>query len=96
VAQFEERMVRRNTGFYWGDNNAKDLAVKLEYLPDPQGAPEYVPFVPAVRDLAWQDLYRQYKGQIDEQFAFKAFDSAPLVSASTMDAKVVRPRWRTR
>ena len=76
------------TGFYWGNNNAKDMAVKLEYLPDPQGAPEYVPFVPAVRDLAWQDMYRQYKGQIDEQFAFKAFDSAPLVSASTMDAKV--------
>jgi hypothetical protein len=76
------------TGFYWGDNNAKDMAVKLEYLPDPQGAPEYVPFVPTVRDLAWQDLYRQYKGRIDEQFAFKAFDSAPLVSRSTMDAKV--------
>jgi hypothetical protein len=76
------------TGFYWGDNNAKDMAVNLEYLPDPQGAPEYVPFVPAVRDLAWQDLYRQYKGRIDEQFAFKAFDSAPLVSRTTMDAKV--------
>ncbi len=76
------------TGFYWGDNNAKDLAVKLEYLPDPQGAPEYVPFVPGVRDLAWQRLYDEYKGHIDEQFAFQAFDSAPLVSASTMDAKV--------
>jgi hypothetical protein len=77
------------TGFYWGNNNAKDMSVKLEYLPDPLGAPEYVPFVPTVRDLAWQDLYREYKGQIDEQFAFRAFDSAPLVSASTMDAKVV-------
>jgi hypothetical protein len=76
------------TGFYWGNNNAKDMAVNLEYLPDPQGAPQYVPFVPSVRDLAWQDLYRQYKGQIDEQFAFKAFDSAPLIFASTMDAKV--------
>lgn len=75
-------------GFYWGNNNAKDLAVKLEYLPDPQGAPEYVPFVPAVRDLAWMDLYKKNKGQIDEQFAFRAFDSAPLVAASTMDAKV--------
>jgi hypothetical protein len=76
------------TGFYWGNNNAKDMAVNLEYLPDPRGAPEYIPFVPSARDLAWQDLYRQYKGQIDEQFAFKAFDSAPLVFASTMDAKV--------
>ena len=40
------------------------------------------------RDLAWQDLYRQYRGQIDEQFAFLAFRTAPLVAASTMDAKV--------
>lgn len=76
-------------GFYWGDNNAKDLAVKQEYLPDPHGAPEYIPYVPRVRDLAWMDLYNKYKGQIDEQFGFKAYDSAPLVSASTMDAKVV-------
>jgi hypothetical protein len=76
------------TGFYWGNNNAKDMAVKLEYLPDPQGAPEYIPFVPTARDLAWQDLYRQYKGRIDEQFAFKAYDSAPLVYRTTMDAKV--------
>ncbi|MGD1070768.1 MAG: C45 family peptidase, partial [Bryobacteraceae bacterium] len=76
------------TGFYWGNNNAKDMAVKMELLPDPHGAPEFVPFVLTVRDLAWQDLYNKYKGKIDEQFAFTAFDSGPLVSRSTMDAKV--------
>src|SRR5215471_3298024 len=76
-------------GFYWGNNNAKDLTIRTEYLPDPQGTPEYVPFVPTVRDLAWQGLYQQYKGRIDEQFAYTAFRTAPLVSASTMDAKVV-------
>jgi len=75
-------------GFYWGDNNSKDLTVNLEYQPDPQGAPAYVPYVPAIRDLAWQDLYRKYRGQIDEQFAFLAFRSAPLVSAATMDSKI--------
>ncbi len=75
-------------GFYWGDNNSKDLAVNLEYHPDPQGAPSYIPYVPGTRDLAWMDLYGKYKGQIDEQFGFKAFDSAPLVSGSTMDAKI--------
>jgi hypothetical protein len=75
-------------GFYWGDNNTKDLQVNMEYLPDPQGTPEYVPYVPHIRDLAWQDLYRKYRGQIDEQFGFLAFRSAPLVSASTMDAKI--------
>ena len=76
-------------GFYWGNNNAKDLTIRTEYLPDPQGRPEYVPYVPAPRDLAWQDLYRKYRGQIDEQFAYLAFRTAPLVSASTMDAKVI-------
>jgi hypothetical protein len=75
-------------GFYWGNNNAKDLDIRLENYPDPKGGPDYIPFVPGVRDLAWQNLYQSHKGQIDEQFAFLAFRTAPLVSASTMDAKV--------
>jgi len=75
-------------GFYWGDNNAKDLSVRLEEQPDPSSAPEYIPYVPGPRDLKWQDLYREYKGKIDEQFAFLAFRTAPLVSRSSMDAKV--------
>jgi hypothetical protein len=75
-------------GFYWGNNNTKDMAVKLEYLPNPEGPPEFVPFVPAIRDLAWQELDHQNQGRIDEQFAFTAFRSAPLVSVATMDAKV--------
>ena len=83
-------------GFYWGDNNAKDLAVNMEYLPDPKGAPQYIPYVPAIRDLAWQGLYTKYKGQIDEQFAFTAYDSAPLVSATTMDAKVTNSALASR
>lgn len=76
-------------GFYWGCNNAKDMNVRLEYVPDPKGAPEDLAFVPAPRDLKWQEMYRQHKGNIDEQFAYLAFRSAPLVSASAMDAKVV-------
>ncbi len=75
-------------GFYWGDNNSKDLSVNLEYLPDPKGEPEYVPYVPGTRDLAWMNLYEKNAGKIDEQFGFKAFDHAPLVAASTMDAKI--------
>lgn len=75
-------------GFYWGDNNTKDLDVRLENYPDPQGGTDYIPYVPWIRDLAWQNLYQEYRGQIDEQFAFLAFRTAPLVSASTMDAKV--------
>ncbi len=76
-------------GFYWGCNNAKDLNVRLEYLPDPKGSPEHVPYVASERDLKWQAMYAQYSGKIDEQFAFLAFRTAPLVSSSAMDAKVV-------
>jgi hypothetical protein len=75
-------------GFYWGDNNAKDLIIRHEYLPDPHGTPEYVPYVPAIRDLTWEELYRKNRGKIDEQFAFLAFRTAPLVSPTTMDAKI--------
>ena len=75
-------------GFYWGDNNAKDLSVRLEGYPDPKGDPQFVPYVPLPRDLAWQRLYREYRGKIDEQFGFTAFRTAPLVAAATMDAKV--------
>jgi hypothetical protein len=76
-------------GFYWGDNNPKDLTVRIEDYPDPEGDGGYIPYVPETRDLAWQDLYRKYRGQIDEQFGFLAFRTAPLVSSSTMDAKVL-------
>lgn len=75
-------------GFYWGDNNAKDLSVRLEEYPDPMADPHYIPYVPYPRDTAWQELYRKYQGQIDEQFGFLAFRTAPLVASSTMDAKV--------
>jgi hypothetical protein len=76
-------------GFYWGNNNAKDLAVRLELHPDPQSAGGYIPYTPAIRDLKWLELYREWKGKIDEQFAFTAFRTAPLVASSTLDAKVV-------
>ena len=39
--------------------------------------------------MKWQELYREYKGKIDEQFGFMAFHTAPLVSSTAMDAKVV-------
>lgn len=75
-------------GFYWGCNNAKDLNVRLEYAPDPHGEPEDLPFVPGSRDVKWQQMYQSYKGKIDEGFAALAFRTAPLVSSTTMDAKI--------
>ena len=75
-------------GFYWGCNNAKDLSVRLEYAPDPNGRPDALPFVPAPRDVAWQKIYNQWKGRIDETFGFTAFRTPPLTSASAMDVKI--------
>jgi len=75
-------------GFFWGDNNAKDLSVRLEYAPDPEGEPAHLPFVPSDRDLKWMELYRKYEGRIDADFAFTAMRTAPLVSSTTMDAKI--------
>jgi Phospholipase B/Carbohydrate binding domain len=75
-------------GFYWGDNNAKDLTVRLEDYPDPKSGPDYIPYVDGPRDMAWKAFYSKYRGKIDEQFGFLAFRTAPLVAASTMDAKV--------
>ena len=75
-------------GFYWGDNNAKDLSVRLEYHPDPAGPPSNVTYSPSERDITWQNLYEKFRGKIDDQFAYTAFLTAPLVSASAMDAKV--------
>jgi len=75
-------------GFYWSNNNVKDLGIRLEYQPDPRSPPVNIPYVPDRRDLKWQQLYREHAGKIDEQFAFLAFRTAPLVSSSTMDAKV--------
>jgi hypothetical protein len=75
-------------GFYWGCSNAKDLNVRLECQPDPKGLPAHLPFVPTPRDIKWQELYQQYKGSIDEHFAFLAFRTTPLVAPNAMDAKV--------
>ena len=77
-------------GFYWGNNNAKDLTIRTRVpCPTRTARPNTFPTCPRSRDLAWLDFYQKYKGQIDEQFAFIAFRTAPLVSGSTMDAKVI-------
>ncbi len=63
--------------------------VRLEYQPDPKGQPDVYSLRSAIRDMPGRIFISKYRGQIDEQFAFLAFRTAPLVSASTMDAKVV-------
>ncbi len=83
-------------GFYWGCNNSKDLNVRLEYVPDPQGRPTHLPFMPSARDLKWKELYTAGRGTIDEGFAFQAFRTPPLVSSAAFDAKVTTSEMASR
>ncbi len=76
-------------GFYWGNNNTKDMGMRLETIPATNDRPADMTFVPEPRDREWVKLYQQYKGKIDENFAKTAFGRPPLVSRHSCDAKFV-------
>jgi hypothetical protein len=75
------------TGFYWGNNNVKDLNVRLETIPGTNDRPADMTFSPEPRDEAWIKLYQQYKGKMDADFGKIAFSKPPLVSRDACDAK---------
>jgi hypothetical protein len=75
------------TGFYWGCNNAKDPALRLETLASTSGRPADVLYFPKDRDQAWLRLYDRNKGKIGASFGFEAFGQAPIVGYSSCDAK---------
>jgi CubicO group peptidase (beta-lactamase class C family) len=75
-------------GFYWGCNNTKDFAVRLETVPSAHGRPEVVVYRPSGRDITWLNIYRQNKGRIDENFAYAAFTHPELAfKNASLDAK---------
>ena len=74
-------------GFYWGNNNAKDLDDPAGDHARSQRRARVRALRPGRRDLAWQGLYRKYQGQIDEQFGFLAFRTAPLVAQAPWTRK---------
>jgi hypothetical protein len=75
------------TGFYWGCNNAKDPALRLETLAATNDRPANVLYFPKDRDQAWLRLYDKHKGRIAAPFGFEAFGQAPIVGYSSCDAK---------
>jgi hypothetical protein len=75
------------TGFYWGCNNAKDLAVRLETIADPTATTTDVTWRASPRDRAWLQLYDAHRGRIDAEFGFRAFTLPPLCAARSLDAK---------
>jgi hypothetical protein len=75
-------------GFYWGCNNAKDLAVRLETVPHVGDRPANLVWRPSDRDRAWLAWYDRFRGKIDAEAGRVAFTTPPLASASSLDAKV--------
>jgi Phospholipase B len=74
-------------GFYWGCNNVKDMEVRLETIPSAHGKPANMIFRPQQRDITWQKLYHQHKGNIGIEFAKEAFTSPIIAAPSSLDAK---------
>lgn len=75
-------------GFYWGNNNAKDLAVRIEAQPaDSDEKPEKRVWEPDERDEAWLNFYKDNAGKIDGRLARKAFCDEKLALPHSLDAK---------
>jgi hypothetical protein len=74
-------------GFYWGCNNAKDLAVRRETLPSMTDKPANLVFRPSDRDKMWLRLFGRCQGRIDADFGFEAFTTPPLAAFPSCDAK---------
>jgi hypothetical protein len=75
-------------GFYWSCNNTKDQEVRLETVNSLTGRPSPAAvFVPSKRDALWLQLYDQFKGKIDAEFARRVLTTPALVAAPSVDAK---------
>jgi Phospholipase B len=75
------------TGFYWSNNNVKDLGVRIESLASLNDRPADMTFVPELRDKAWVQLFNENKGKIDANFGRLAFSTPPITTGSSCDAK---------
>jgi hypothetical protein len=74
-------------GFYWGCNNTKELELRLETIASLKERPADLVWRPSGRDRAWQKLYAEHMGKINEDFARLAFTTPPLASYHSLDAK---------
>ena len=74
-------------GFYWGCNNAKDMAVRLETIAGTNDRPFNAVWEPSIRDQKWIELYAKYKGKIGEAFGKEAFTTPPICAFASVDAK---------
>jgi hypothetical protein len=76
-------------GFYWGCNNVKDLAVRMETIADVAGGrPQATAWKPAARDKKWVQFYEANRGKITAEAGMRAFQTPPICARHSLDAKV--------
>ncbi|HSQ54664.1 MAG TPA: C45 family peptidase [Gemmata sp.] len=73
-------------GFYWGCNNAKDLAVRCEAMPVNSDR-QKMDWAAGGRDKAWMKFYEENKGKIDAEAAKTVFATRALALPHSLDAK---------
>ncbi len=75
--------------FIWANNNNRDLEVRGEYGPNPEGAPADLAFNTWNRDIAWQDAFKTYgqKG-FDIDSATRVMATSPINRPHACDGKL--------
>ena len=74
--------------FYWCNNNNKDPEVRKEYVPNKDNAPHDLIFTPWNRDLAFNRMYKKYKGKMNAVIATKILGSSPINRPHACDGKI--------
>ena len=74
--------------FYWCNNNNKDPEVRKEYVPNKDNAPHDLIFTPWNRDLAFNQMYKKYKGKINAVTGAKILGSSPINRPHACDGKI--------
>ncbi len=75
-------------GFYWSDNNAKDMEVRKEYVSNPLNSPFDLIYSPSNRDIEFFNFYRKYFGKIDSVSVTNLWASSPINRPHACDGKV--------
>ncbi len=75
-------------GFLWANNNNRDPEVRKEYVAQPDDRPFDLMFSPWNRDLAFNEFYREHKGEIDANAAVRLWASSPINRAHACDGKI--------
>jgi len=75
-------------GFYWSNNNNKDMEVRKEYIANADNAPYDLVFKPWNRDVAFNRFFQKHKGNIDTASVVNLWASTPINMSHACDGKI--------